>query len=795
MFGTLLLVGAAIMVGGHPPGSPSPFGELLFRTFDALPSLKAFRGTYKAGAVLALGLAGLVGIGVAAVFRRLPNRTWRITGGVLAAILFCVATFPFWTGSLYRTKESLAAIPQYYRDATAWLDRQSGEGRVLVLPSTSEAVYTWGAAGDDIIDSLLERPHIVRAQVDTQMGTAQAANLLAAVDDYVNSGEYQPGILAPIARRLGIRYVMLRNDLDWAAIGRPAPSRFDALRSDPELHLQATFGHPGQGVRRGKSPRARQADAQRPPVEIFEVDGPRALARVSRGPELLVSGDGAAWPMLARDGFLSDTGPVRYTGDLSHEELAQTLRAGAGVVITDTNLRRVQTIPGASDLANSSPPLSASENIQGRDVQDLFNRAESESVAWYPDATRISASSYGNRFGVVQPDARPANAFDGVAFSSWLTGGFGTDVVGEWVRADFKAPHAIDGLRIVLPSTRPGRRAVSKVRIDFSDGSRVNTSLTGTTTDVAFRSRTTRSLRVTITGVRGAGTRAVGIADIGILGLDLREGIQLPTDVARAAESGGRVASALAEAPLSYQFGRLGRVIPSGLPRENELHRTFRTPFATGYRLTGSLRLSPGDPDVRGQLPADACRNDVVSVDNAPVPVRMEGGTPTETEASDRTSVGFIACEPVELEPGWHRLDNALGVGVDTVLMATGPSTEPAIVDAAHTLTRSGGDVSVRGDAGTRSSIVIGESYDSNWRGRIGRHDLGRPIALDTQTAWALPAEGRFTLTADFGPERVYMAALAVTALGIVLCLVLALCPDRVRRGFINRLHRKPWPR
>jgi Alpha-(1->3)-arabinofuranosyltransferase len=783
LFGLLTVVGAAIVVGGFPPDSPPPFGELLFRTFDALPSLKGFRGTYKAGAVLALGLAGLLGIGVAALSRRLPTRRWKFAAAIVAVIAFCTATFPFWTGSLYRTKENLTAIPQHYRDATAWLDRQSGEGRVLILPSTIEAVYTWGAAGDDIFDSLLERPHIVRAQVDAQMGTAQAANLLAAVDDYVNSGEYQAGALAPIARRLGIRYVMLRNDLDWAAIHRPAPSNLDALRNDPELHLRAAFGRPGQGVKGGKSARARQADADRPPVEIFEVDGVDALARVSQGPELLVSGDGRAWPTLARTGFLSTGAPVRYTGDLPHEDLARALENGAGVVVTDTNLRRVQSIPGASDLASSSPLLTDGESVYGREVQDLFGRRNSESVAWYPDGMRISASGRAP-FAAFQPAAGPANAFDGVDLSSWAAGGYLEDPTGEWVRADFKSPHDLDRLRIVRAAT--GTRVVTKVRLDFSDGSRVSARITGAAREVTFPPRTTRWVRLTITGVHGSGTRPVGIAEIGIPGINLRQQVQLPTDVVDAATEDPELGRLLAGAPLTYQFTRLGRVTPTGFPVEFDLHRRVRTPFAAEYTLTGIARLRPGG----STAPAPGeCRNDIVYIDNSPVAARIDADISIEPQgnADGTRSVRFVACGPVELGPGWHYVDNVAGTGVDTVSMSTGPPLRPAARDSARTMTRTGGDVTVRAHAQARSAVVIGESYDPSWRGQVGGRGLGPPIALDTQTAWNLPGDGLFTLDADFGPERAYTAGLIVTGFGVLLCLVLALLPDRARSWMTTR--------
>jgi hypothetical protein len=741
---------------------------MLFAGFDQFEELKGFRGTYKAGPVLMLGLAGLVGIGAAAIARRVRGRGRTIVAVSVAIVLLGAVSYPFWTDSLYRRQENLAAIPDYYRDATSWLDRQPGEGRVLVLPSTVEAVYRWGAAGDDIIDSLLDRPHIVRAQIDEQMGTAESANLLAAVDDYLGNGEYKPGALAPIARRLGIRYVMLRNDIDWNATRRPDPSSFETLRRDPELHQVASFGpvvpnvDPLGGV------------THRPQVQIYEIDGAGPLARTTSGPALLVSGDGAAWPEIARSGMLTNGGPVRYTGDASVRDLKRELRNGAAVVETDTNLRHVFTVPGATDVPVPSRALRADEGVAHRDVPDLFEKPGTQALAYSPDASRVSASSYGGRIGIPRPDSRPENAFDQNPETSWYVGGFDEDPSGEWIQVDFNESQSLDRMRIVRAKRQPGQRFVSQAVASFSDGTSVPIELTDETTDVQFRRRTTDFVRLTIRTVMEHGDEPVGIAEIGFPGLDLREHLQLPTDLDRAAAADPEFAALLARAPHTFQFVRLGPLVPGGSQVEVDLRRRFKTAAPAEYRVEGS---------VRGPVSASSdCREDVILLDGHPVPIRVDAAPQTGDAANPRSQTfPFEGCSTVTLDAGWHILESVPGTTVDDVRLSTGPPQPEARSAPLETTEREQGSVTVPVDAERDSRVILGESYDENWRARSGANDLGAPIALDTQSAWSVPDSGRSILEAEFAPERTYTIALVITGAGVVLCLVLAVRPRRRR--------------
>src|SRR5207253_10540328 len=84
------------------------------------------------------------------------------------------------------------------------------------------------------------------------------------------AGHYQPGELGPVARRLGIDLVLVRNDIDWQRSGLPRPSSLDVVRNDPDLRPVAGFGRPGENViRRADRSLDVFRETQLPPVEIY----------------------------------------------------------------------------------------------------------------------------------------------------------------------------------------------------------------------------------------------------------------------------------------------------------------------------------------------------------------------------------------------------------------------------------------------------------------------------------------------------------------------------------------------
>lgn len=796
LFAAIAVVSLILMVGLYPIEHAVPAGRVLQFAYDNSLLLHSLRNTYKAGAGLGIGMSALFGVGVADAARSLTQRLLqrghqRVTRArwarrivfTLAALVVALASFPFWSGHLYSRADRVKRVPQYWYNALDWLDHRPGDGRVLVLPGSTRTRYRWGYVGDDIFDALLSRPHLVRASLS--QGSPEAANLLVALNDAALGPAYEPGSIGAIARRLGVRWVVIRNDIDWQATNGPRPSELDGIRRDSDFERVATFGRRGQNVARSDDKRAAAlGETSLTPVEVYRVRAGRSPVQfVAPSPPLLISGDGDAWPRLSSDGTLDAEGPVRYTAALAPMELSRLIAEGAGIVITDTNRRRVTSITTSRNLVSYT--LAGGERLD-RAPGDLFHRPGSQSVASFGDARRITASVYGNPFvNEIQTWFRPSNAFDGDPNTAWMVGGL-TSPVGQWVRVDFKRPTKLD--RVNLTPAATSDRSISRVELRFSDGSSVPVALDGTPTTKAFTARTTTSLEVRIVATRGFPAGMVGFSDISVPRLDLVEMIAVPTDVARAAAHDRRLERRVATAPVTFSFQRL--VGNGAADAEGALRRKFETIGSRDYVVNGTLRLTRAAPAsvirlVRGgSLTTSGCVTGVLEIDGRPAPVHLED--PTHQLGAGGT-IRFGGCERVQLAAGTHRLESQRGLDglVDRVSLTAGTSSTVRANSRRGTvrvLAESPTRVHLRITAPAGGYLITGQSFSQGWRATANGHALTEPQSLNTLTGWRLPRPGVFDVVVSYEPQRLWEAALAVTGGTVALCLWLVIPRRRHRR-------------
>jgi arabinofuranan 3-O-arabinosyltransferase len=767
LFGGILVLGLVLMVGAYPLDDPTPYGRALLEAFDRFPGILALRSGHKAGVLVALGTAALAGVALAAFVLRARARagSWArplpLGAAGAVAVVVLSASFPFWTGRLFSPDDGASALPTYWHDAARYLDRAPGHGRVLVLPSTALGAYTWGRTGDDILEGIIDRPVVARGLLSTWSGTDEPANLVAALDDYVNAGSYEPGVVGEIARRLGIEYVLVRNDLDWPATQRPRPSALDALRRDPGLELVRTFGAAGENVARPDA--ASASDARHSPIELYRVKDYSGVTRTDQRPPVVVSGDGAAWPGLAVDGLLTTQGPLRYSADAGTPELAHRLRGGSSLVVTDTNRRQAHEIPIFDSVARSSYTLAPGQDLP-RESRELFDRRGAETVAHFRDATRISASSYG-RPALPQPYDRPSNAFDGDPRTAWRIAPVFVDESSQWLRVDLRRPRVLDSVTVETTASRPTADAPDPMRIArltavLSDGTEIPVPLHHGRGQIDLPRRQTASLELRIDGVHGTDPQPFGIRDVRVRAggapLDLREQIQLPDDVARAAARDDALHGALVHAPVTYQLGVADRV--DGRAVEPTLQRRFRTVGTRVYDVQGRRTAGPTLADA-------TCRDLGIRVDGAPVPVRA--GT---------TAGELVGCAPVTLDDGWHRVSTNRRSAVRRLWLSSGRPNGVAPRGAAPgatglgTITSLGrADLSATARTSGPGLLVSGQSADDGWRATVDGHDAGAPVALDTQAAWPVRSGGEHRLDAHQS-QTAYRIALAISAGGLVLC-------------------------
>ncbi len=601
LWGGLAVVALAIMVGSNPSalGGRSPLGRLLLDAYDAVPSLASFRTTYKAGSGLLVAVAVLAATGASAWGAALARRDARLRQVPLAglAVVVVATAVPLWQGELYADDRQVEAIAPHWVEAAEWIEAQPGDARVLVLPGSTQTAYRWGWVGDDVLDTLFRRhPNVV--PTNFPVSTPLTADIVDAIARRLDEGRLSASALAAVARRLGVGWVIVRNDLDWERLRVPRPDDLAPLRGTDDLPLAETFGAPGiDTTAPDDDSRIAGREASLPPLEVYEVpgvDGRQRLARAADAP-LLVEGGGDAWPILAALGMLDGDRPTAFAGSRSDSSLGGLLADGSPLVVTDTNRRRLTLIRGPGPV--SSEVLPAGGDPGPVAPADLFERDGTQTVATYGDATAIEASG-ATGLGGFTPWFRPAGAFDRDPATSWRTGGQ-RDPLGDAVTATLAEERLVT--RVAVTPVRPdGRlRRVTAVDVELGDRTeRVELDATGAGEAVFEKGVPTDEVTVRIAAVEGTGNAAVGLSEVVIEAagasrpLDTQERIALPT---RAVTSPGA-----ADAPVAYVLTRSGveQVVEDArFEEERTLRRTLEVAGSRSLSVSGAVAGGRDLPD------------------------------------------------------------------------------------------------------------------------------------------------------------------------------------------------------
>ncbi len=596
----LLVASVPVMVGFFPPDSPSPLGRLLTLSVEHVPGAVALRTTNKAGAVLELGLALLVGLGAAELPRRLPARNSRVAAAAVAAVVVTASVAPAFTGGLFTLR---VPLPGYWRDAASALDDTHDGTRVLFVPGITLARYRWGyQVPDDLGNALLSRDTVVRTTVPN--GTTYAANLLAGTDLRLQEGDLPPGALSALARYIGAGDVLVRNDVVWELSDGARPAVVaGAAAQDPGLRPVAAFGAVGQFTTSGGAApasvadQATAADAALPPLQRYAVADARPPTRqVGAGGALLVDGDGEALPDLAAAGLLAGDPALLTAGAMDPASLRQALLDGAEVVLTDTNARREwnpqKLAGGTGALQPATAPVEP--------TRALFT-PDDQTVAVDAGTAAAGAQGRGMLFGPV-PGGDPSLAFDGDRTTAWLTGNFGTGA-GNTLTVHAARVVAMPQVRLWLPAGA-GQR-ITRVRVHVSGGGNdvdreVQLSpLPAQPTVVSLGDARGDTVAIEILATDGTGYGAVGLAEVDVPGFSVVKVARLPVRLVHALGGLDPTARAvLSGTPVDVLLHRrLGSPSDVGDDEEPRLARDFSLPDARVLWLSGHLRLAAGAAD------------------------------------------------------------------------------------------------------------------------------------------------------------------------------------------------------
>lgn len=776
LFGAVAVLSAVLMVGVHPIDDQVPFGRALLGFLDASAATSGFRTTYKAGAGLLLAVAVLGALAVDALAGRAERRGQpRVLVAAAAVLIVGMAGLPAWTGDLYDATRTSGPVPAYWHEAARTVNALPGRGRLLVLPASTRTIYDWGWVGDDVLDSLITRPHAVDTAVP--LSGPEAADVLAAVSEATADARHRPGAVAAVLRRLGIDHVLIRNDVDAAATRTIDPEALGRLRADPSLERIAVFG--AAPVTATATTSGGQAGAALAPLELYAVvePGPVGPRLAPADGQLVVSGSGAALPALGAGGDLDGSGPTRFSAPLTTGEAAAALDGGR-LVLSDTNRRRVTVVNAL--VRDESWTLTAGEDLD-RAADAPYDGPGTQTVAWFRDATGITSDGAPRGARGSQPWTRPAAAFDQNPSTWWQTVET-SGQEGTRLRVELREPQALTTVRIDPLDGPRGAMRLTDVVVRTSDGTEIALDVAEGGTEVDVETGPSTWVEVEVTGVSDGIERSVGIREVALEGedgpLDLREWITLPDDLVRRAERDDALAAALADVPVTVLAERDDPDAP--FPVEPVLRRRVRLPHAVDATVTATARpVDQAAADLLGTL-AGTCSDESLRIDGEPVALTLAA---EDAEIVIGAPATLRSCDPVALDAGWHEIEARSGASLDSFrLDSEAPDTDAAGVDGRVTVREETPDrMRLTVDAPDGGVVLSGQSYDARWEATVDGRSLGPAGLYDGQSGWVVPAGTDLDVVLELRPARRYRVATWISLAGIAVCLGLVVGP-RLRR-------------
>ncbi len=521
-----MLIGLALLTMGHVGPLGSPVAEPVRDLLDG--PLAVFRNVHKFDPVLrlVLVLGFMHAVSTPLPVSLTPAVLWRRAQLGVAALLVVVVAAPAWTGTL-RPGQGWTEVPRYWQEAAQWLAEQDASSRTLMLPATGFGEYEWGRTVDEPLQALATAPWAVRGQIP--LGSEGNTRFMDAVSDVVNDGRGSP-VLADYLARAGVRYLLLRNDIDRSSLTMPPVAvQHQALARSPGIRRVATFGPTGP-----VAPPAQLStvdrDVDQPALEVYEVDRPMRRATLAPAADTVtVSGGPESVLPLMEQGLLAPDQPTVLAGDT---DFAYPDRW----VVTDGLRRRERNVGRVQ--GNLSQTLAPTDPVrQERPVLDVlpFGGEEHQTIAQYQGVRAVEASTaggYADAFGESDPSLMPFAAVDGDRASLWRSSSF-TGPVGEWLEVRLDTPRVFDIVTIEFADDLRIGWPVARIRITTDRGSiEHDVPEKGGPNLYPVFGGPSSTVRVTILAMRGGReTGNVAIRELTIPGVDASRLLRAPSDV------------------------------------------------------------------------------------------------------------------------------------------------------------------------------------------------------------------------------------------------------------------------
>jgi arabinofuranan 3-O-arabinosyltransferase len=550
-------------------------------------TLAALRNVYKIEPVLAVVLA----LGIAHVLARgvWPRPAARTFSAVAAVAVLAGLGLPYLNQQALQPG-SFTAVPAYWQQAANWLGAHNGTETTLVVPADSHGIYDWGQPIDEPLEPLASSPWVERSLVPFSGGGV--SDLLNGAEQAIEAGTASPGLAGYLARA-GIRYVLVRNDLDPAQLGYTPPQVVHAaLRASGFIRV-ASFGQPAPTgpVGQGTSLQVEAIEPQYPPVEIFQAADPAGrpggpAAVLPAASTTLVDGGPASLLQLTGQGLLGIDEPAV----IARQDTAADPPA-VRQLVTD-GLRRADTAFGLPDdntsytyTATGTIPPDDPQGAGGQQPRQLLpaGTAGRQTVAVLTGAASVTASSAGSWL-FEEPQGDPANAFDGNPATAWAEAS-AVSAAGQWIQINFSSPRDLPGSAAVRLLDDIPRPVATRLVVTTAAGRAVtNTRVTAAPQPLRIPPGTSGWLRITIAAARGGtpGGPGAGITDVSIPGVRVTSYLRPSQDQAGPDPS------------FSFQRSAGEALGLPGDPPESDLNRTFSTPAAASYGVSAEVTAVPG---------------------------------------------------------------------------------------------------------------------------------------------------------------------------------------------------------
>jgi arabinofuranan 3-O-arabinosyltransferase len=515
------LIGLLVISLGYVSNLGSPLENTLIGLINGPGA--PFRNLWKFDPMLRLPLA----LGVAHILSQVQPVRLRTALAAAASAALAGLVLPAVTTGL-ASDGSFGQVPSYWVDAASWLNTHAGKQAVLVEPGAPFGQYLWGSPMDDVLQALTDTDYAERNLAT--VGSAGNERLLNAIDQQLAAGDGSAGLTQVLAR-MGVKYVLVRNDLSRPVLNGTWPARIsDALAASPGITPVAQFGPLVSGL--APDDAATDFDAPYPAVQIFQVAGAQPAAVVqSAASTLRVYGAPESLITLAGQGLLGSR-PVLVNDDGADQPVA-------GSVVTGSLRRRAVNF--GQLRTNFSPTLTATEPADTFLATDDYSEpgwTKYQAVAQYTGIEDVTASSSDSDLKAFSTQwasgALPFSAVDADLRTMWESGSW-NGPVGQWIQTDFDAPVNPHVIKVAFAVSTAIGPPVTQVTVSTAAGQVSDqVQVTGNLQRLRVPAGPSSWLRITVTGLAYQPPAPVfgpqvGIASIVVPGVTAHRTIVAPS--------------------------------------------------------------------------------------------------------------------------------------------------------------------------------------------------------------------------------------------------------------------------